>query len=97
MYNNSVCLWLKVRVPHPLEKVRETLWQGGRNDFQNNSYQHLEGTAKPAFRTQPIREGEGLHISMKIAKGRKFYRDNKESLGCWRSCVEVWLGDSIRK
>jgi hypothetical protein len=38
MMMNNVFFWLKIRVPHPLEKVRETLWQGGGSDFQNNSY-----------------------------------------------------------
>jgi hypothetical protein len=87
MYNNSARLWLKVRFPHPVEKVRETLLRGGGSDFQNNSYWHLEGKVKPAFRAHAIREGEDLHISMKTAKGRKFYRSNNESLGWWRGVV----------
>jgi len=28
IYSNCVCVWLKVRVSHPLEQVRETLWHG---------------------------------------------------------------------
>jgi hypothetical protein len=49
MYNNGVCLWLKVRVPRPLEKVRETLWQRGGQWFPKQFLLAFRGNSETSL------------------------------------------------